>query len=152
MPKKVFIGSDHAGFSLKEKLKEYLKHLRFSVEDVGNQVFDSQDDYPDFALRVAERVSQNPQSRGILICSSGVGMCITANKVKGIRAVNAQSVKIAEKSREHNDTNVLCLGQDYIEEPLAKRIVRAWLKKEFSKKRCHIRRINKIKEIEKEKR
>lgn len=142
---KIYIGSDHAGFELKEYLKDFLKSESFDFEDLGNSIFDSEDDYPDFAEKVAEAVSENPGTRGMLVCGSGVGMCIVANKTEGIRAVNAQSVDIAQKSREHNDTNILCLGQNYIERKLAGEIARVWLNTDFSGEERHLRRVRKIK-------
>jgi|Deesub1362A_J573_1020465.scaffolds.fasta_scaffold00077_23 RpiB/LacA/LacB family sugar-phosphate isomerase len=144
---KVFIGSDHAGFKLKEQIKEYLAELGVDYEDLGNHELDPHDDYPDYALKVAEKVAET-KSRGILICDSGVGVCIVANKVKGIRAVNAGSVRIAEMSRRHNNTNVLCLGQDYVTVDEAKDIVKAWLETEFSSESRHHRRVDKITRIE----
>ncbi len=113
MAKKVVIGADHAGLFLKEKVKQYLRKKKINFEDVGAYSLDKNDDYPDFALRVAKRVRQN-NSRGILFCGSGTGMAIAANKINGIRAavgVNEDEVFLA---RKHNDVNVLCLnGVDY---------------------------------------
>lgn len=141
---KIYIGCDHAGFELKEYLKDFLESEGFYFEDLGNNIYDPEDDYPDFAKKVAEAVSENPGTRGMLVCGSGVGMCIVANKKEGIRAVNAQSVDIAQKSREHNDTNILCLGQNYIERKFAEEIVRAWLNTDFSGEERHARRVRKI--------
>ena len=145
--KKIFIGSDHAGFELKEKIKAFLLKEGIKFEDVGAPNFNPKDDYPDYAAMVAKKVVEN-NGAGILICNSGVGMCITANKIKGIRAVNAFNVEIAEKSRIHNNTNVLCLGQDFIEEELAKKIVKIWLETEFTSEERHQRRVDKIAEYE----
>ncbi len=147
--KKIFIGSDHAGYELKEKIKKFLLNEGFSFEDIGAKDFNPVDDYPDYAALVAKKVAQN-NGAGILICSSGVGMCITANKIKGIRAINAFSVEIAEISRIHNNTNVLCLGQDFIKEDLAKKIVKRWLETDFSGVERHQRRVEKIAEYEQE--
>ena len=147
--KKIFIGSDHAGFKLKEKIKSFLLNEGVNFEDVGALDFNPEDDYPDFAALVAKKVAEN-SGAGILVCSSGVGMCITANKIKGIRAINAFNEKIAEMSRIHNNTNVLCLGQDYIEEELAKKIVKRWLETDFSGAERHQRRVDKIAEYEKQ--
>jgi ribose 5-phosphate isomerase B len=141
--KKIFIGADHAGYELKEKIKSYLLNEGVSLEDVGALGFDSGDDYPDYAAMVAKKVIKN-NGLGILVCNSGVGMCITANKIKGIRAVNASNEDIAEKSKLHNNTNILCLGQAFINEDLAKKIVRKWLDADFIKEERHQRRIDKI--------
>lgn len=142
---KIFIGSDHAGFTLKQELKKYLDTLGIKCEDVGNTVFDPTDDYPDIAYAVADKVRKTKGARGILICDSGVGVCMTANKVSSIRAVNAYNIKIAKKSREHNDANMLCLGQDYMSLRQAKKIVNTWLETKFSTETRHHRRVDKIK-------
>jgi len=144
---KVFIGSDHAGFKLKEIIKKYLDRCGYEVEDLGNHYLDQNDDYPDFAKKVALAVAKG-KGLGILICDSGVGVCIVANKIKGVRAVNAYNLKIAKASREHNHTNVLCLGQKYLTVNLAKRIVRTWLNSSFDLAPRHCRRVDKIKKIE----
>ncbi|HHT78354.1 MAG TPA: ribose 5-phosphate isomerase B [Actinobacteria bacterium] len=145
--KKIFTGSDHAGFDLKEKIKGYLSNEGIDFEDMGAPDINPADDYPDYAAIVAKKVAEN-NGAGILVCSSGTGMCITANKIKGIRAVNAFNAEIAEMSRIHNDTNVLCLGQDYIPEGLAIQIVRKWLETDFSGVERHQRRVDKIAEYE----
>ena len=144
--KKIYIGADHAGFNLKNYLKAYLTKISYDIEDMGNEVYDPGDDYPDFALEVARAVSKN-NGIGIIICDSGVGVCIAANKVKGIRAVNAADPVIARKSRKHNNTNVLCLGQNFISVNKAKQILHSWLETEFSTEERHHRRVNKIDNI-----
>jgi ribose 5-phosphate isomerase B len=141
--KKIYLGSDHGGFKLKEEIKKFLNELNYEYEDLGAKNYEPLDDYPDYAYLVANKVAQT-DSYGILICSSGVGMCIAANKVKGIRAVNAYNVEIAKKSREHNNTNILCLGQNFINFQLAKDIVRAWLQTDFSNEERHKRRVKKL--------
>ena len=141
--KKIYLGSDHGGFNLKEKIKDFLNESGYEYEDLGPENYEPLDDYPDYAYLVANKVAET-DSFGILICSSGVGMCIAANKVKGIRAVNAYNVEIAEKSREHNNTNILCLGQNYINPQLAKDIIKVWLKTDFSGEERHHRRVQKI--------
>lgn len=146
--KKVYIGSDHAGFFLKQDLKRYLERLGILYEDVGSMRYEPKDDYPDIALAVARKVVKEG-ARGILICDSGVGVCIVANKVKGVRAANVFTVGMARHTREDNDSNVLCLGQEYIKKALARRIVKAWLAAPFSRKKRHVRRVGKIKKIEK---
>ncbi len=144
---KVFIGADHAGFALKEKVKAYLTELKVLYVDCGNEQLEPADDYTDYAYRVAKKAART-NSRGILICNSGVGMCIAANKVKGVRAVNASSPKLAKASRQDNDSNVLCLGQGFLTEQAAKKIVFAWLNAKFSPFPRYKRRLNKIKHIE----
>ncbi|MCH7759441.1 RpiB/LacA/LacB family sugar-phosphate isomerase [Patescibacteria group bacterium] len=144
---KIFIGADHAGFKLKQALKKYLTTLGVRYEDLGNLKFDSGDDYPDFAKKLAQQVSQTKNARGILICDSGIGVCIVANKVKNIRAANVDTLKAAKKSREHNNANVLCLGQDYLKTVQAKKIVNVWLSTKFSSVARHRRRVNKINKL-----
>ncbi len=145
MPKKavIYLGADHGGFVLKEKIKAYLDKKGIAWRDLGNVKFVLTDDYPDFVFPVAQAVARNHQARGIVICRSGVGACIAANKVKGVRAVNADSVKVAEMSRKHNNTNVLCLGADYVSFNLARQIISRWLKVPFAGGR-HARRLRKI--------
>ena len=148
MPKKrkIYIGSDHAGFQLKEELKEYLVKLGIAVEDLGNTKLEPLDDYPVYALKVAKKVAQT-KSEGLLICGSGVGMCITANKVKGVRAVNAYNQAIARASRQHNQSNILCFGQGYIKPAEAKKITKAWLETEYSSQNRHVRRVKKMNKL-----
>ncbi len=143
---KISIGSDHAGFELKEKIKEYLLNAGYVCEDFGTKNTESVD-YPDFALRVAESVAEKKSDKGILICGSGIGMSMAANKVPGIRAALCCNAEMARLSREHNDANVLTIGARLIDKETAKKIVRVWLATEFAGGR-HLQRINKIKEIE----
>jgi ribose 5-phosphate isomerase B len=144
---KIAIGSDHAGFELKEKIKKYLDELGYKYKDFGTDSNESVD-YPDYASKVAEGVAKKEYDRGILICGSGIGMCMTANKIPGIRAALCHNIETAKLSREHNDANVLTFGARMIDENTAKDIVKVWLKTEFLGDR-HLRRINKIKDIEK---
>ena len=144
--KTIYIGSDHAGHRLKNYIKSYLSETGYYPIDLGNEKYEPGDDYPDFAAKVANEVSKT-DGRGILICDSGVGVCVVANKIKGIRAVNASGPVIARMSREHNNTNVLCLGQNYIRPGLARKIIKVWLETEFSKEERHHRRVNKIEKI-----
>ena len=146
----LYLGADHAGFHLKEELKKYLKELGYEYEDLGNQQLEPKDDYPDFALAVAEKVTAG-QEKGILICATGFGMAIAANKVKGIRAAVCWDEFTALQSREHNNANVLCLGGKVIDLEIAKKIARIWLEAEFSNEKRHVRRLEKIKNIEQEK-
>lgn len=144
--KTIYIGSDHAGYKLKEYVRAYLSISGYHPVDMGNEKYEPGDDYPDFAADVAKKVSETC-GRGILICDSGVGVCIVANKEKGIRAVNATNPIIARMSREHNNTNILCLGQNYIKPGLAKKIIKIWLETEFSQEERHHRRVNKIEKL-----
>lgn len=144
---RVLLGADHRGFALKENLKRYLEKQGYFVKDLGNTVLDPDDDYPDFAVKLKGKV--RGKTRGILICNSGVGVAIAANKLNGIRAVNAHNAKIAKSSRNDDDTNVLCLGANHINATLARRIVKTWLSTPFSNAKRHKRRIQKIKRIEK---
>jgi len=143
----VYLGADHAGWHLKEELKKYLKELGKDCEDLGNQQLDSKDDYPDFALAVAEKVAQTG-GKGILICATGLGICIAANKIKGVRGAVVWDEFTALQSRQHNDANVLCLGGKVIDLETAKKIVRTWLEAKFSGEERHVRRLGKIKKIE----
>lgn len=145
--KVLYIGSDHAGYKLKKYLMPYLEKRGYKMIDMGNEEFDREDDYPDYAFKVAEKVAETG-NRGIILCDSGVGATIVANKVKGIRAVNAFCTGIARQSREHINTNILCMGQNYIAVDLARKMVNIWLETEFSPEERHHRRVNKIKSIE----
>jgi ribose 5-phosphate isomerase B len=128
---KIFIGADHGGYNLKETLKAYLAGKGHEIEDMGAHTLDPADDYPDFGFAVAEKVSQNPQSRGILLCRSGNGIAIAANKVKGIRAALAWNSEIARKATEEDNTNVLALPADYITEEQATEMADAFLTANF---------------------
>jgi len=147
MYKKIFLAADHGGFKLKKYLKLYLEKSRYTVIDMGNHQLDKTDDYSDFVIP-AVRKAVKTRGVAIVICRSGVGSCIVANKVKGAFAVLTDSAKLARQSREHNNTNVLCLGADFVKTAQAARIVRTWLSAEFKKGR-HVRRLRKIKSIEK---
>lgn len=139
----LLIGSDHAGFELKRFLISELK--AYGIIDKG--VFDDKSsDYPDVAKAVAKLVSQGEYKKAILICGSGVGMSITANRFKNVRAVLGNDLSIAVKSRQHNDTNILVLGSRFVAKEFAKDIAIAWLNAKFEDDERHIRRINKIEE------
>lgn len=143
---KIAIGSDHAGFKLKETVKEFLKTSGIEVTDFGTHSEESAD-YPDFAFPVAEAVAKKEFDFGILICSTGIGMSITANKVAGIRAALCNDLFTANCSKEHNNANVLCMGGRIVGEGLAKAIVQTWLERKFQGGR-HERRVKKIEEYE----
>ncbi len=144
----VVIGADHGGVDLKELLKPVIEELGFEVIDVGTNNKESVD-YPDFAHEAAKLVSIGKAWRGIMIDGAGIGSCIVANKVPGVRAGMAYDYSSAVNSREHNDTNVLTLGAGLIGLNLAKQIVKTWLTTEFGGDR-HARRVNKIIAIEKQ--
>jgi ribose 5-phosphate isomerase B len=143
---KLAIASDHGGFQLKEEIKTYLTELGIEYKDLGVNELVSVD-YPDVAWDVAKRVAQGEFQRAILICGTGIGMCIVANKVKGIRAALCHDVFSAKMAREHNDANVLALGGRVIGSELAKVIVETWLTGEFTGGR-HQRRVERISQLE----
>ncbi len=144
---KIIIGADHAGFPLKETIKQYLAEMGYAITDVGTDS-DESVDYPEFGIRVAERVSSGEFDRGILVCGSGVGMNIVANKFPHVRAVLSLDEETARLSRQHNDTNILILAGRRTDSESAKSIARLWLNTEFEGGR-HQRRIDKIGELEK---
>lgn len=144
--KRIVIGSDHGGFRLKEKLKDFLEKEGYQVKDTGCLNRESCD-YPEYAYQVARLVSSGRFSRGILICKSGIGNSIVANKLKGVRAALCYNLKAAKLSRRHNDANILVLGALFVKEALAKRMTNLWLKTEFEGGR-HLRRVRQIGKIE----
>ena len=148
---KIYLGGDHAGFYVKEKLKEYLDKKEINYEDLGPFSYNKKDDYPDYAFRVGEKVAKNKNSKGILICGSGAGVVIAANKIERIKAVAAYDVYTAKISRLHNDTNILGLSAWRTSFSQIKKIVPIWLSTSFSKARRHVRRINKIANYERKK-
>jgi ribose 5-phosphate isomerase B len=143
---RIAIGSDHRGFQVKGKIIELLKRLNHEVVDVGTHSTESVD-YPDFAQMVAVKVSRGEVDRGILICGSGIGMAIAANKVPGVRAAPCHDDLTAEMSRRHNDLNLLCLSADMLGEKLIDRMVEIWLNTPFEGGR-HARRVEKISQLE----
>jgi ribose 5-phosphate isomerase B len=144
---KVAVGNDHRGLVIKQRVVGLLAELGHEVQDLGANG-PAGSDYPDFAIPVAERVAAGAADRGILVCATGHGMCMAANKVCGARAVNCRDVIDAELSRRHNDANVLCLGADFIGEEQIERMVRAWLATDFEGGR-HTRRTEKLVTYEK---
>jgi ribose 5-phosphate isomerase B len=144
---KIAIGSDHRGFHLKEKLANLLRMKGHEVDDEGTSGPESVD-YPDFAVLVAKKVSSRTVDRGILICGTGIGMAITANKFPGVRAAPCTDEVTAEISRRHNDLNILCLPADMISPRTVERMVEIWVETEFDGGR-HSRRVEKILAIEK---
>lgn len=143
---RIAVGSDHAGWPLKEPLVAFLIEQGWDVEDFGTFSGDSVD-YPDYAVKVAEAVAHGDVERGLLLCGSGQGMCMTANKVGGVRAALAHDVVSARLSREHNDANVLTMGARFVAEPLAEEILKTFLATPFQGGR-HTVRIEKIQTIE----
>jgi len=143
---KIIIGSDHGGFALKEKLKVFLEKKGFKVKDVGPYSAE-RCDYPEFAYAAAKEVSIGKFKRGVLICKTGIGNSIVANKLPRVRAALCYNVKAAVLSRQHNDSNILVLGASFVNEQLARRIMNAWLVEPFCGGR-HARRVNQIRKIE----
>ncbi len=144
---RVILASDHAGLRLKEKVKKYLERKKIEYEDLGTKSFKSVD-YPDYALKVAEKVAKNKNTRGLLVCGTGTGMTIAANKVIGIRAVAAYDAYSAKMSRIDNDTNVLGLRGRFFPFEKIKKIITVWLDTPFSGEKRHKRRIKKIGDYE----
>jgi ribose 5-phosphate isomerase B len=142
---KIVIGSDHGGFAYKEIIKKYLSTEGFEVQDLGTNSIDSVD-YPDYAKKVSEIVVKDGV-KGILICGTGVGVSIAANKIPGVRAALCHDVYSAKMARQHNDSNILALGQRVIGEGLMLEIVKTWLAEEFEGGR-HQKRVDKIKALE----
>lgn len=142
MKNKIIIGSDHAGYNLKEKIKLFLNELGYEITDIGTHSHESVD-YPIIAKELASKISNNEFEKGILICGTGIGMSIAANKIKGIRAVVCSDTTSAKFSREHNNANILCFGERIVGEYLAKDICKIWLETPFAKER-HLKRIKLI--------
>lgn len=143
---KIALASDHAGYAEKERLKPLLRELGLEVEDLGTASEESVD-YPDYARKVAEQVARGEVERGILVCGSGIGMAIAANKVAGVRAAVASSEETARLARQHNDANVLALGARTTPQDEIPKIVRTWFNTRFEGGR-HAARVEKIREIE----
>lgn len=145
----IYIGADHRGFILKESLKKYLKDSGYEVDDLGAETLVPDDDYPEYAMKVAEKVSADPQgSKGILICGSGVGVDVVANKYPRVRASLVMNPDHAYLSRNDDDANILCLAAELIDDTQAKTILAAWLQTPFSGDVRHMRRIAKIRDAE----
>ena len=146
--KRIVIASDHGGFALKEKLKPYLERMGLKVKDLGT-CSPQRCDFPKFAFALAKEISSGRYKMGVLICRSGIGNSIVANRVPGVRAALCHNVRVAKLSREHNDSNVLALGADFVNAALAKKILKAWLSTKFLGGRYKTR-LNQIKIIEKQ--
>ncbi len=145
----LYIAADHAGWQLKEEVRDWLLKKGEEIIDLGNDVLDTDDDYPDFAKELAEKAVAEG-ARGILICGSGQGVCLAANKIKGVRAALAHDEFTGRSAREHLNANILCLGGRVTDFETAKKIVSNWLNAEFEETERHERRLAKIKEIERE--
>ena len=160
----IYLGADHGGFDLKEKIKEWLTQNHYHFEDLGNVTFDPGDDYPEIAFKVAGKVSGEEkkldnrqqaignswkdESKGVLLCRSAAGMVIAANKVKGIRAVAAFDKESGAHSRKHNNSNILALSGDRLNDREAFGILKVWLETEFTNLDRYIRRLKAIEEYE----
>jgi ribose 5-phosphate isomerase B len=144
----IALGTDHAGFELKEKIRVWLDKNGYTYHDFGCYSLESVD-YPDYGLLVAEAVANKEYTFGITICGSGIGICIVANKVPGIRASLCTNLEMAKMARSHNNANVLCLGGRDTDHDLALKIVAVWLNTPFSADSRHQRRIDKISQIDK---
>lgn len=140
----IYIGADHRGYDLKKQIKAHLGNKGYEVKDLGNTTLDPKDDYPDYAKPVAEAVSKDPESRGILICGSGAGVAIVANKFKGVRAALAINPEHARMERNDEDTNILSLSAELTPADEAIAIVDTFLNTAFSSEERHRRRVAKI--------
>jgi ribose 5-phosphate isomerase B len=147
---KIAIGSDHRGFEVRRRIASVLQQQGHGVLDVGPEGRESVD-YPDYAFQVALAVGEGRADRGVLVDGTGIGMCIAANKVRGVRAAPCHDSITAEMSRRHNDANVLCLSADLLGDELIERMIRIWLETEFESGR-HARRVEKITKFEAERR
>lgn len=145
---RIAIGSDHTGYQLKSLIIEWLGERKIECHDVGPHSFDPDDDYPDFAVLVAKAVAARECDLGIIICATGIGSCIAANKVDGIRGALCHDTFSARLSRLHNDANVLCLGARVVGEGLARELLEVWLSESFSGDARHQRRLDKLAQLD----
>lgn len=146
----VYLGADHRGFQLKSELLEWLTQAGFAVIDCGNIAHDTRDDYPEFALAVGKAVAKEPQARGIVLCGTGVGVMIAANKVPGVRAAMAWRPEVAQQARTDDDVNVLALAANFLTIEEAKPLVEAFLHTDFSQAERFTRRLQQITKYEQE--
>lgn len=149
---RIAIGTDHGGFALKKLIADELTALGHTVVDCGAKSFDPSDDYPDFSQAVGETIQRGDAERGVLICGSGVGAAVAATKMRGIRASVCMDTYSAHQGVEHDNMNVLSLGARVIGPELAKELVKAFVSAQFSGAERHVRRLNKVLQIEKEQR
>lgn len=146
----IYLGADHRGFKLKEELKQKLVEENYLIDDLGNDHLDPSDDYVDFARLVGEAVIKDRGSLGILLCGSGIGVDMTANKIEGVRSALASDVNQAKLAREHENANVISLPADSLDFEKAWKILKVFLTTPFSNAPRHIRRLKKIEKLEKE--
>lgn len=146
---KIVLASDHGGFELKNKLFKWLKEHKFEVLDLGNTVFDPKDDYPDYAAAAAEYISEGKADRGIILCGSGVGACITANKFKNVRASVCHDTYSAHQGVEHDNMNVICIGARIVGENLAVDILNSFVNAKFQTEERFLRRLEKLNKFDK---
>lgn len=140
----IYIGSDHRGFEMKARVREWLAGRQMEFEDFGALEYDPGDDYNDYAKQVAREVAGDPGARGLLICGAGNGECMQANRFKGVRAINGVTAEITVMGRRHNDANVLCLAADFVKNP--EELVEAFFETKFDGDERHVRRIRKLDE------
>ena len=146
----IYIGADHRGFDLKERIKKRLIDDGFQVTDLGSDHLDPQDDYVIFAHKVAEATVQDPENRGVILCGSGAGVDMVANKVDGIRSALVFDVIRAKQAREHEDANVISLPADTLDEETSYEIIKVFLQTKFNGEERHVRRLHEMEEVEKE--
>lgn len=144
----IYLGADHGGYKLKEEVKDWLKEWHKNFNDLGAERFEADDDYPDYAWEVAVKVGHEHGAMGILLCRSGQGMCIVANKAKGARAALCWNEQTAQSARNDDDANILCIPADYLSVETAKKVVHEFVFGKFSKEERHLRRVTKIKKID----
>jgi ribose 5-phosphate isomerase B len=145
---KIILGADHGGFELKEQIKNILLNEGYEIEDAGNLIYDAKDDYPDFAIAVAKKIANNEAEKGIIICGSGVGASIAANKIKGVRACVCHDTYSAKQGVTHDNMNVLCLGGRIVGVEVAKELALGFAGSVFSNEERHKRRLAKVLALE----
>ena len=145
---RIALGTDHNGFEFRNQIAEMLHELGHDVQDLGAHVYDPLDDYPDFSRLVAEAVASGEAARGVLVCGSGVGASIAANKIRGVRAAMCHDTYSAHQGVEHDDMNVLCMGARIVGIEIAREVLEAFLNARFTEEERHVRRLNKVKAIE----
>lgn len=144
----IYIAADHGGFEVKRAVIDWLTNNGFEFEDMGAYTFEPTDDYPEYAFAVAHMVAKHPSSLGILLCKSGAGMVIAANKIKGIRAVDVQNIYDATHAKEHNNANVISLAGERLQKEDIISLVEAFINTPFSEHERHVRRLKKIEDFE----
>ncbi len=146
----IYIASDHAGYELKKQLTQYVtQELKQKIQDMGPSKYDENDDYPDYVKPVANKVLADPQGMGVLICGSGQGVCMVANRIKGIRAALAYSLESAESARKEDDANILCLAGRVLSREHANAILKKFIETKFDAREKRVRRVEKIDKIAK---